>query len=204
MSLIEFIGFIISVTAMIFLLVRRAWEERHRRKHPEEFKDEQQRQEQTLKQFLKSLDIDMEDEEEFSPPPKPRVEQPVEPPPPPHEMQAQAKPKPHRLLQEDEYRFRDKIESYHPESKIEKRKLKIRIDDRYKGFTGEHIVSPELSEKPEVYHAIEKLKSSRARRLVTQLHSRKDMIVYQEIMNPPISMRQMPEFPPTKAQSHKG
>lgn len=189
MSLIEFIGFIISMAAMIFLLGRRVWEERYRREHPEEFKEEKHKQEETLKHFLKSLDIDMEDEEEDAHP-KPRMEKPaVPPPPPPRAIQAPAQQKSHRLLQQDQYKFKDKLDSYRQESQIENRKLKNSIHDRYKDYKGDRIVSPDMRYMAEAYHAIVKPKPSRANRLVNRLYSRKDMIVYQEIMNPPVGMR---------------
>lgn len=70
MSFIEFIGFIMTMAAMVAILAKKSWEERDRQKNPEKYRKRENRREQDLKKMLKSLDIDIEEDEEPAPPPK--------------------------------------------------------------------------------------------------------------------------------------
>ena len=87
MTFIEFIGFIITMIALFFLMMKRAWEERYRREHPEEFEEEEAERKQALREFLQELDIDIEDLREEEPEPEP-------PPPPPTTPVAEEAPPP--------------------------------------------------------------------------------------------------------------
>lgn len=64
MDITQWIGFFISVMALLFLLTRNIKEVRQQRTHPEEYKKKQREQEHQLKKMLKDFDIDVEDEEE--------------------------------------------------------------------------------------------------------------------------------------------
>ena len=195
MSLIEFIGFVISMGAMVFLIGRHFWEAMIAKKDPERGLQEKRAQKDTLKQFLKSLDIDMdEDEEQRAPPPQPHPHQrpkPVvhikhsTPPPKPVYQSQQEKHRAHRVLQ-DSYSYKDSIENYRLESTIEHRKMKNAIDNRY-NYSNEHIVSPDLQDTD--YHMIQNAQPSRVKELVSKAPSLKGMIVFQEIMNLPRAYR---------------
>lgn len=69
MTLIEFIGFVISLAAMIFLVIKHFWEQGQRRRYPEKYAEEQRKKEKLLSEFMKSLNLrenddkDEEDEE---------------------------------------------------------------------------------------------------------------------------------------------
>lgn len=76
MSLIEFIGFIIVMAAMIVLYAKRSWEERKRRMHPEQYADENEEQEQILRQFLLSLEGKEESVLKAEPPAPPPLPEP--------------------------------------------------------------------------------------------------------------------------------
>lgn len=152
MNLIEFIGFIITMVAMTFLILRRVWEDRRRRAHPEEYSNKKEQQEATLKQFLKSLDIDMDEEDEEG-----EIERHIPPKPP------QPIPKPAVRQQQ---------------------KMK-----RSNEFSSPKYTIPVVQNMAEGYHAIVKSEPSQASRMIDQLPSKKQMIVYQEIMNPPVSLR---------------
>ncbi|HEV8050984.1 MAG TPA: hypothetical protein VGP47_00700, partial [Parachlamydiaceae bacterium] len=94
MSFIEFVGFIISFSAMIFLVIKRVFEERQRRLNPEEYARKERIKEQNLRRFMKSRDIysgdreedvdeyeDEEEEEELRPVVKKWVNKPPSAPP---------------------------------------------------------------------------------------------------------------------------
>ena len=72
MTFIEFIGFIIVMLALFFLMLRRARDEKYRRDHPEEFEQELKGQQLAMREFLESLNIEVEEEK---PPPPPPVEE---------------------------------------------------------------------------------------------------------------------------------
>lgn len=64
MDITEILGFLISLGAFLFVLIYPIWNERQRRKHPEEYEAAQQRKEKRLKTLLKSIDMKVPDEEE--------------------------------------------------------------------------------------------------------------------------------------------
>lgn len=69
----QVIGFIISVLALAFLILRNAWQERSRQQNPEEYARNEKNREKRLKDLLRTMDIEIEDEEEEEPqtPPQP-------------------------------------------------------------------------------------------------------------------------------------
>jgi len=190
MSLIEFIGFIISLVAMIFLMSRKVWEERQRRKNPEEFEDQDQ-QGEILQDFLKSLEMDMKEAQPPGPPPPP-------PPPLPEPVflrqtaysQSMEKPKPERIVA-DEFQFRSKLDKYKPMTAIERRKFKTSIDDRFKDPYGNKIVSPDLRgvHSTQAYDILQKGDKSPASEVIRQLPSLQNMVILYEVFGPPKSFR---------------
>lgn len=95
MSLIEFIGFVISMGAMIFLVVKRWRDQWQRSKNPQEYAARERQEEEALKKLYRTLegrhdeqeedDFFDEEEEEHNRPilRQQKVEAPVLPPPPP-------------------------------------------------------------------------------------------------------------------------
>lgn len=86
MNLIEFIGFIISFLAFLYLMFRRVFEDISRNsRSPEELRRKtEMKQEQKLKEFLKSLEVDMEETEDYGEEPTPvrSLPSPIPPPKP--------------------------------------------------------------------------------------------------------------------------
>lgn len=89
MSVIEFIGFIISLVTMFFLFFKKLYDDRQRRLNPEEYAKKTKERERQLKEFWKSMDVNMdqnddrdeEDEEDKpQPPPHPIVPPPIKKP----------------------------------------------------------------------------------------------------------------------------
>lgn len=190
MDLVQFIGFIVVMIAMSFLSVKRQ-KEKKQADHSEPMEEDEHKRKQNLRQFLKSLEADMEEdeEEESLPPEPPPLKKQTPPPPSPLEVRVQSKQPPERLLQEDQYKFQDELESYRLTTNIEQRKLQTALDKRYKGFSSDRIVSPDLLPSTDSYETLVAFTPSRARKLMDKLSSRQEMIVYQEIMNPPVSLR---------------
>lgn len=161
MDVVELIGFLISFFAFVFLMFRRAM-----RKGTEEA-DEDTEQEKKLKDFLKSLNIEVEEEEEEL------VQKPVRPPPLPRPP----KPLPHKGF--ETYSFDSKLTSYKQQSAIETRKLQTQLqasmDEK----------SPQYKAAVNDYHMIQKEKPSRVKKIILGLRSPKDIIILNEILKRP-------------------
>lgn len=197
MTLIEFIGFVISFIAMIVLFFRQAIEKRRRQQDPEKYDAIENRREQRLREFYKALDVprddDEEDEEDFdddedeyiAPPPVHVV-------PKPKDAYAPAAfARPQRSVK-DGYQFRTKIEQLKGQSDIEKRRLATSIGDSYNNrFDTDNIVSPDLQK--DLHHDAYALKvggeGSRVNDIVGRLNSPADMVILHEIIGPPKAMR---------------
>jgi hypothetical protein len=141
MSFIEFLGFIISILAMVFLFVRKTMENRRRRLHPEEFEKEHEEEERAVEELLASLNIHLE--------PQPQHKSP---PPPPAKL-----------------------------SPIKMQKIK----ETTQAVTPSNKFTFQLHE----YHSIQKRSSSRGYRLVHQVGSPQDIIVFHEILGPPKGLK---------------
>jgi hypothetical protein len=91
MTFIEFIGFIITISAMVFLFARQTWENYRRRKYPEAYAEEVRKKDDALKELLKSMNIEVEEEEEIEDDYEEPVRRPLPtPPPPPKPLQKKA------------------------------------------------------------------------------------------------------------------
>lgn len=64
MTLIEFIGFIITMIAFFIIVAKQARDDRRRRKHPEEFEQELEVQQAQINEMLESLGVKVEKEME--------------------------------------------------------------------------------------------------------------------------------------------
>lgn len=183
MDFSQIIGFIISLLAIIFLMSRKALDERHRRQHPEEYADEQAKKENELKKFLKSMNIDIEDEEQFSPIQKPEV-RPIPPQlPKKNKPKHQPKAHPERTLSNN-YQFKTSLEHFKPETSIEKRQFTTAIDARRPVYSEDSLISHDL-QNANAYEIRDRYNPSRAEALIRRLPSKKYMIILQEIMNKP-------------------
>jgi len=146
MSFIEFLGFIISIAAMVFLFIRKTMENRRRRLHPEEFLHEHEEEERAVEELLSSLNIHLE-----QPPPRKSVPKPLPPP-------QQTKPAPVRI-------------------------------QNLKGSTQAITPSNKFDFQLNEYYSIQKRNSSRGYRLIHQVGSPQDIIVFHEILGPPKGLK---------------
>lgn len=178
----DVIGFIVSVLAMLFVFARHIFSRRYRQQHPQEAELEDRKQKETLKNFLKSLDVEMDelDEEEEMEARRPLPLLKKEPPPPPR---LEEKPKSQRNVQDD-FRFQTKVEQRRFETSVEQRRLETAVEKRKRDF-GANIISPDLLHSFDAYAHAKAQKPSKAANLVSRLGSKKDMVILQEILNPP-------------------
>lgn len=166
------------------MIGRHVFTDKRRQQQREEGDLDEDEQKKALKTFLKSLDGDMEglDEEEEAKPVLKKT-------PPPAPPQIYEKPKPHRKV-EDEFRYQTSIEQRKLETPVQQRRLETAIELRKHDF-GAHIVSPDLRHKPDAYARalVETREPSRALLLISRLGSKKEMVMLQEILNPPKALR---------------
>lgn len=75
MDLSQFIGFLISTGALIFIFLQRILESKNREKHPEKYIAKEKKRQDAMRELLKELNIEITDEDEdeeevqASPPP---------------------------------------------------------------------------------------------------------------------------------------
>lgn len=183
MNLIEFLAFIVSFGFFIFLIFKRAFENWKGRRHPSHDREEERDDGRRLKQFLKSLDEDMdaldeeeeeeEEEKKFVPMKKPQMP-PLKPAyAPPRTSSAPSTP--------PSITFITKVEKQAP------------MDDR---FAGKQVVSSHYT--PLSHHdpySLSQMKNgtSRAYNLLRKLPSKQEMVILHEIIDRPKSLK--PLFP---------
>jgi hypothetical protein len=186
MDLIEFIGFVITFFIFVVLMLKRSYERWKRYQFPDEEEGggEPKDQEQQLKDFLKSLEEDMEEVKVERPlppiPPKPKI---IKPPP----KAPVEKPKPPKPLK-PVGALATSVDKRTLATKVDKRHLETRIEDRFAGTT---VVSDHFQQAPEYdpYRLKKKGKEARIRKLLGGLKSTKDMVLLHEILSRPRSLR---------------
>lgn len=165
MNLIELLGFVIVLAAMAIIMFKRAYEDYKKRKNPEEYEEEERKKEEALKQFLKSLDIEVETEEEAE------AVIASEPPPPPGRSVA------------DEFAFERPLEERHQASAIEDRLFSVALDKRYE-IPRKRVATPSMRMPSSRDAYLIEGRSTHVWRLLKKGHL-KDAILLREIIGPP-------------------
>ena len=191
----EFVGFIISILAIAFVIGKNIYEEIQKRRHPEDYTKKKHEQEAVLQDFLKSLKGDMEeskkrpheeDEEENERWNIPKI-------PIPHISAPAPVVKGIPRTVKDQFRFNTKYDQYKPKSQVEQRELKNIIEERYETQKlGANVVSPDMrmDDPMRAYDIpIYKEQVARGRTILQGLHSRKKMMIIHEIFSPPKGFR---------------
>lgn len=170
MNFIEFLGFIISVGAMVFLFVRQTYENYRRHKYPEQYAEEVKRKDDSLRQLFKEMNIEIEDEEleedeleELLPrPPQQRV--PPPPPPPPQKFRPAAvvKKSAAGLLQEQRA-----------------------TEEQFKEYSSERMNPTTVVSEKDAYALGKTARASKGKALVDGIRSRQDMFILKEILDAP-------------------
>ncbi len=179
MNLIEFIGFIITMIAMFAILVRRSMEERKRRKDPEAYEREEEEREKALREFLRNLDVDVEE-------PK---KKPASPPPAPAVTEESPKPKarPSRTVR-DNYEFASRIKQYEETKGVQSRVFETEIGQKEFDEIGQEIVTGDLFMQPGLgAYEIGQPSSgtSRGAKILKRLERPSDIVIYHEILAKP-------------------
>lgn len=195
MSLIEFIGFVISFIAMLVLFFRRRIELNQQKKNPELYEEMQRRREVRMKEFLNALDVqedrtsheeeEEDDEEEYEPQPIPKRQ-------PPKAIVPYISPQPVR----ENYQFRTAIEQYKHQTAIEKRQLPTSLGESYKNRFDKQIdedihrdIHADAYSYDDAYSLVRKKEQNRIVHIIGQLNSPKDMVLLQEVIGPPKALR---------------
>lgn len=177
MSLVEFIGFVISMVAMAFLFIKKVYDERQRRLNPEKYAETERKKEQALQEFLKSLELERNEEEEEDE----EEEEPVLIKPPPAPQMA----KQHKVP------FRSTLDHYKPVTLIEQRKIQTNIEKRRPFEAGDHLISDtfKIQSVTDPSYEVERLKiKSRGEKALEELSSRRQLFIIKEILDKPKGM----------------
>lgn len=187
MTLIEFAAFIISILALIFLMGRRAREERKRLKDPEVYKQQLKEREKLLKDLFQTLEV--EEEEEVIPEPEP-------------ESIPQQKPLPAPIRRRPPtrkgYEFTTSFKDYETHTAIEDRYIGTRVSDETIHIAEEPIMSLDMTftdKRP--YEIIKETEQSRLHQEIEELPSLRKMLIYHEVFSRPKALRptESHEFP---------
>lgn len=185
MSFIEFLGFVISIAAMGFLMVRRFLEERRRRQNPEKYAEDEEHQDEALKEFLRSINVDVNNEV-FAAQEERRI---ATPPRPPVKSKTPSPQIPVRSKNE-KYRFSSQLENQRSESRIEKRQLKSTIEERHLSAF-ETRIDPFLQSAADPYTIIKLDPQPRIQKLIKSLPALQQAIILREIIGPPKGLQNL-------------
>ena len=186
MTFIEFIGFLVTMFALIFLYLKRYFNEKKRAEHPEEYEEYQHQKEQALEDFFRSLNIDV---------PPPEIEKEVPPPPPPKKesiplaLQIRQKKRPIRKVKYD-YELDTHFDDFEPYSAVADRELEKHITEETIDIYTRDIVSDDLLMAESLKRAYEiptGRASARIETYVDRLDDLRSMILYRELIGPPKS-----------------
>lgn len=189
MTLLEFIGFIVSMLALVVLMIKKVLNERNRRANPELYEREEQEQAERLRAFLNAVHDDMQSDT-----PSPQPGERVRATPsysPPREQPNQQKPS--KRTVRDEFTFTSSIADRKLSSTVEKRKLKSSLDEKYHGLGSDRIVNTDITSSPvrDAYQLkpARSFASNRALKTISHLKSRRDLIVIHEILDKPKGLK---------------
>lgn len=167
----EYIGFLISLLALIYLFFKQHSLARHRQQRPDGESHHVVLEDDTLAGLLKAMEHEAEQKSAAK----------AEPPPPPPSPK---QPRPHRKG------AASPLEQYRLESAVETRRLKSALESRQlKPTVRERIEEPKLITE-HLHHADAiPVEPSRAEVAIRRLAHRRDLAIYQEIIDKPKSMR---------------
>ncbi len=182
MDLSDYIGVVVSVVFMLFIFIKKANEERSRRKNPQLYAQQQQRKQQALKDFYASLEHEADEDEleedlDADERPLQRVRSNLAPSksklkPPPMPAPVQRPPQKAFQHQNDAHTAHHFAYSY--------------------GQQSTKAPGDKFGDAP-AYEVIRDRKDSRGGRLIHKLASRRDMLIFREIFDKPLALRDLPD-----------
>lgn len=205
----QYIGFIVSLLAIAFLIFQKVREELYKRNHPKEYAERKRQKEEHLREFMKSLEVN-DDENQERAEIQARIERarqreqiergralaqqgmglrPKTVPPAPAPKPPKP-PKTHPLVA-DNFTFKSKLDDYHQKSTIEERRFKTSIEERYADPFGDRVTSIDLGKRQAAgsYEVINKDTESRGSRLLASIPSNREMVILYEVFGPPKGLR---------------
>lgn len=197
MDLIQFIGFVISMLALIFLTIKRSREEKRRKTHPEEFKGEREREEQAYRDLLRSLELPIPPELDHEIK-HPQAKSSPRPPPAPSSAGWKA-PEPKRMVQPS-FQYQATLDARHQKTRIEQRSFQSPITGRqgFKQTVVSKALQPEAATSAynvatkgaynvstDAYAFHEEVTIPRARTMVEGLSRPLEMILFYEMIKKP-------------------
>jgi len=188
--LIEFIAFVLTMLILIYMMGRRAKEERRKMRDPEYVRKQQDAKKRLLRELTQAFEIEEEEEEEGRKPPPPLESLKILP-----SMPVSSIPK---IKERQKYDFVTSFKEYRPASAIEKRQLTPSITEETIRIADEPVVSSDLTfGDQQAYQIKQEEKTSRIREEVKSLPSRRKMLVYHIIFGRPKAFRpfESQEFP---------
>lgn len=156
MSGVEFIGLMISLFFVLFILLRPIFEAKKKREHPQEYEAERLRREKQLKEMLRTLDIKLENERE-------RVKEVIE-----EEEEDEAEEQAQRQKHQQQLTIQPMKHFSPSQPMIPAGRTPAPIRRNYMAYQATMVEG-----------------TSRGKKLLNRQPSRKEMILIQEIMNPP-------------------
>lgn len=175
MSFVEIIGFIISFLALIYLFFKQQSIARYRQEHPDAFNNEELIEEDPLEEFMSTMEKKR----------AARKKAQHLPPPPPSSKKSVQQTKKNSSSSLEDYRLASQIEKRKIKSSLENRQLTSHLHRHLEERASHSIV-------PSLHHPITdhiETEPSRAQIAIQRLTSRRDLIIYQEIIDKPKSMR---------------
>lgn len=181
--MLEFIAFTIAFLALTISFIKRRYDEYQQRQHPERYQAEGERAEAFLRNFLQSLDVDVEEGQKT--PPK-KKQRPPPPTPARKAVRSQPKPKTTQRAVGKKFEFESSFDDYEKKTAIEERKLETHdVSERFQEGYGEQIVSAsfQTEETHKAAYAIKERKQpSRVAQLLTDRSSLRNMVIMHEII----------------------
>jgi hypothetical protein len=181
MSFIELIGFLVSLFFVFFLMVKKSIDDRRRRRNPDEYEHEEMQKAERLRNFLKGIDIDMNERE----PPQPRKVTPA--PQTTKKGTAGNQRLPSYKAQGLSQSLASSVEKV--ESKVERQKLKSSIENHRGSGIGSYLEAGHHRREKDAYSLVKSTYSNRAIKTLSSLKSTKDMVILHEIISPPVGLR---------------
>lgn len=168
MSIVELIGFVISLISILFLFLMKKQRVDDSANQPEEFRGEKLEEEDPLKELLRQVNTPKQKVT-----PKPSVQRH-----PPSKPNASWKASPHLSQQVPSFkddRFKSAAQERKIKSELEQHSIKSKLAEKKEGNA--YSQEPNHFAQPRIVHFVERLSK------------KSDMIVYQEILDKPKSLR---------------
>ncbi|KIC75477.1 hypothetical protein DB41_HL00100 [Neochlamydia sp. TUME1] len=186
MHIIDTIGFLVSVAAMLYMLIKLV-QPNKRSKKLASIQDDDPLQAKRLQDFLHSLNADMEKSKNFTPP-SPKNLKPASLPPEHKKKTIYHQPAYKKKTSKEENKFKSNLDGFQVRNQIEERQFNMNSKNKYEGDYGDHLLSQGFRENKSAPPLIYK-RSSRIKNLIHHLPTKKDLIVIHEVLNPPKGFR---------------